>query len=805
LYRGGFVTTSSALMIDRSKIVVLGRAGDPNGLSEAERFAMLVDALRDYAIYLLNPEGIVATWNTGAQRLKGYRPSEIIGQPFSRFFTPEDQKAGLPDRILRECRATGRVEAEGWRVRKDGSRFRANAIINAVHDAEGNLIGFAKITRDVTERIAAQQALIDSERRFRLLVQSIVDYAIYMLDPSGIITNWNSGAERLKGYNAGEIVGQHFSRFYTKEDRAAGLPSRVLDTARREGRFESEGWRVRKDGSRFWASVVVDAIRDESGELLGFAKITRDITERVAAQQALRDSERQLRLFIRGVVDYALYMIDPNGIVTSWNLGAERIKGYTSDEIIGQHFSKFYTEAERAEGAPAKALFTAVREGRYEAEGWRVRKDGSLFWAHVIVDPIRDEDGKLTGFAKITRDITDKREAQLALEQAQAQRAQTQKMEALGQLTGGVAHDFNNLLMVVSGYIQTLKAIVAENPKGARAANAIELAAQRGQALTRQLLSFARRQPLNPITVSLTKRLEALRPMLMTSVGTTARIAIAVAADAWPIRVDANEFDLALLNLTLNARDAMTDNGVITIAVENARLEGANAPRGLSGDFVAITVADTGHGMPPDIVDKVFHPFFTTKPQGNGLGLSQVHGLAHQSGGTVTIDSELGRGTRVTLYFPRAHETADAAGEDLPLPGNGKGTVLLVEDNPDVAGATTALVEQLGFQVRTSNNARAALDLIGRHDFALVITDIVMAGEMDGLGLARSVREHHPELPLILVTGYSEAASGADKDFVMLRKPYQLADLGRAVGKVMGAHKPASNLVRLRDGKAPRG
>jgi len=652
-------------------------------------------------------------------------------------------------------------------------------------------------------RAGDANALNDAER-FRLLVGAIQDYAIYMLDPGGIVTNWNLGAQRLKGYTSDEIVGQHFSRFYTKEDRAAGLPIRVLETARREGRFEAEGWRVRKDGTRFWASVTVDAIRDETGELLGFAKITRDITERVAAQQALRDSERQLRLLMQGVIDYALYMVDPNGIVTSWNMGAERIKGYKASEIIGQHFSKFYTDVERAEGVPARALYTALREGRYEAEGWRVRKDGTRFWANVVIDPIRDEEGKLTGFAKITRDITEKREAQLALERAQEQRARAQKMEALGQLTGGVAHDFNNLLMVVSGYIQTLKSLVVENPKGLRAAQAIELAAQRGQALTRQLLSFARRQPLNPVTIDLNERLEALRPMLVTSAGAAARIAVTVAPGTWPVRVDANELDLALINLTLNARDAMSDGGVITISVENAPLDG-RPPQGLRGDFVAIAVADTGQGMPPDIMEKVFDPFFTTKQQGNGLGLSQVHGLVHQSGGTVTIDSALGRGTRVTLYFPRAQEAVETELPDRAAEVARGGTALLVEDNPDVAGATVALMEQLGYRVRTAPNARAALDEMSRHSFDLVVTDVVMAGAMDGLGLARAIRQKHADLPIIIVTGYSDAAGDADREFTVLRKPYQLEELGRAIAKVTGEGKSAGNLVRLRDGNSPRG
>ena len=349
------------------------------------------------------------------------------------------------------------MPAEGWRVRKDGKHFWANAILQSIRDDNGVLNGFAKITRDMTERTAAQQQLLESERRFRVLVDGVVDYAIYMLDPSGIITNWNVGAERLKGYTAAEIVGQHFLRFYTKEERAVGMPGRVLEIAAREGRYEAEGWRMRKDGSRFWASVVVDTIRSDKGDIEGFAKITRDITERRAAIEAVRESDRQFRMLIAGVTDYALHMLDPNGVIVSWNAGAERIKGYTADEIIGQHFSRFYTESERAAGAPARALQLSATEGRFEADAWRVRKDGTLLWANVVIDPVRDENRRLIGFAKITRDITERREAQLALQEAQTQRAHAQKMDALGQLTGGFAHDFNNLLMVISGQLPRLK------------------------------------------------------------------------------------------------------------------------------------------------------------------------------------------------------------------------------------------------------------------------------------------------------------------------------------------------------------
>jgi PAS domain S-box-containing protein len=297
----------------------LSPAAPPQASNEVQPLQLLVDAISDYAIYMLDPDGAVVSWNSGAQRIQGYEQGEIVGQHFSRFFTPEDRANGLPGRILQEARQTGRSETEAWRLRKDGSRYLATSVVQPVRDGAGQMLGFAEITRDITERRAAQEALLESERRFRLLVEGVVDYAIYMLDPSGLVVNWNAGAQRLKGYSADEIVGKHFSRFYTREDRATGLPTRMLDLAAREGRYDDEGWRVRKDGSRFWASVVFDAIRNEEGELVGFAKVTRDITERQAAQEALQESERQFRMLVESVVDYALFTLDPNGIVTNWN------------------------------------------------------------------------------------------------------------------------------------------------------------------------------------------------------------------------------------------------------------------------------------------------------------------------------------------------------------------------------------------------------------------------------------------------------------------------------------------------------
>jgi PAS domain S-box-containing protein len=780
-------------------------ASDVKDLSDAHRFELLIDAVSDYAIYMLDPAGFIISWNRGAERIKGYRSIEIIGQHFSRFFTAEDRANRLPEHILETARRDGRHEAEGWRVRKDGSHFCANAILQSVLNEDGELIGFAKITRDITERVAAHQALLDSERRFRVLVDGVVDYAIYMLDPSGVVTNWNAGAERLKGYRADEIIGQHFSKFYTKEQRAIGAPARVLEAAAREGRYEAEGWRVRKDGSRFWASVVVDAIRDQDGGLQGFAKVTRDITERRAAQDALQDSERQLRLLIAGVTDYAIFMLDPNGIIISWNAGAGRIKGYKADDIIGQHFSRFYTERDRAAGLPARALYTASQEGRFESEGWRVRMDGTMFWANVVIDRIRDESGELIGFAKITRDITERREAQLALQEANAQRAHAQKMDALGQLTGGVAHDFNNLLMVVSGHIQAIKKAVAEDPKTARAAAAIEHAAQRGEALTRQLLTFSRRQTVKPTVFGIGERLEAFRAMLASTLGSKINLVTAVGPEVWPVKVDANELELALVNLVINARDAMPGGGSIAVSAENVSLSGRELPAKVEGDFVALRINDTGSGIAPDVLPKVFDPFFTTKQvnKGSGLGLSQVHGFAHQSGGTVTIESDLGRGTTVTLFLPRASGVDRQSFAEVQMESAAGATVLVVEDNPDVAEVTSSMLTQLGYDVRTVADAAAALAILKQQDFDLVVSDIVMPGPLDGLGLARAIGEREPNLPVLLVTGYSHAAAQAEESLMVIKKPFQLADLSRVVARVIAESKqpPTSNLVRLSDAR----
>ena len=769
------------------------------GLAETERLKLLVESINEYAIYLLGPDGSIASWNPGAERITGYRPAEALSQNFSSLFSDEDRGAGIPARLLQEASLEGRSESEIWLLRKNGSRFLASAVLHPVPDASGFPAGYSMVLRDVTAHAAAQETALESERVFRQMVGNALDYAIYMLDPSGLVVNWNAGARRAIGYEAHKIVGQHFSRFFTREDRTAGLPWRILEIAGQEGRYVSEGWRVRKDGGRFWASVAVDIIKDANGDVAGFVEITRDVSDRRTAQEALRESERQFRLLVEGVTDYALFMLDPNGIVTSWNAGAKRIKGYPAGEIVGQHFSRFYSERDRAAGIPAKALHVAAAEGRYEAAGWRVRKNGERFWANVIVHPIRDEEGNLAGFAKITQDITDKRNAGIALQKAQEHRGRAQRMEALGHLTGGVAHDFNNLLMVVGGFTQTLKKLAGQDPKGLRAIEAIDNAVEKGQSLTRQLLTFSRRQTLNPAVTGIAERISAFRKMLGSSSSDKVKLIADVPQDTWPVKADISEFELALLNITLNARDAMPEGGVITITAENLTLKREDGPDQFEGDFVAITIADTGTGIPEEILPKVFDPFFTTKggTKEPGLGLSQVHGFAHQSGGTVTIESKFGRGTRVTLYLPRVKTLPErVAGNAASEQASAGAKALLVDDNRDVLEVSALYLRELGYEVDTLDSALPALKAVDRENYSLVVSDIVMAG-MDGIDLALAIRKKQPAMPIVLVTGYSKVPPSVGEEFVLVRKPYQLEDLSRAVSTAIAAASKPGNLVHL--------
>ncbi|HWT11193.1 MAG TPA: PAS domain S-box protein [Allosphingosinicella sp.] len=616
-----------------------------------------------------------------------------------------------------------------------------------------------------------------AEQRFQLLVNAVTDYALYMLDREGYIATWNPGAQRFKGYEAAEIIGEHFSRFFTDEDRESGLPARALRTAAEEGKFESEGWRVRKDGTRFWASVVIDPVHDDSGALVGFAKITRDISDKKEAERALFASEQRFRTLVEGVRDYAIYMLDQDGRITNWNAGASAIKGYRADEIIGQHFSRFYTSEDQANGEPARALETALREGKYEKEAWRVKKDGSYFWASVVIDPIYDDKGEFVGFAKITRDMTERRRAQIELEEARTALFQAQKLQALGELTGGIAHDFNNLMTVIRGSADLLRRGNLTEEKRRRYLDAIVETSDRAATLTSHLLAFSRRQPLRPQVIDVNVRLDAIGEVLSRTLGSQIEVELDLAPDLWPSEVDAAELETALLNAAFNARDAMPGGGRLTIATSNAPSEG--------GDLIAIALSDTGEGMNQEVMDRAFEPFFTTKPvgKGTGLGLSQIHGFAAQSGGRAEIRSSPGAGTTVCIFLPRATKPLAEAQHGQPQPQLPPGlTVLLVEDNPHVLAFAEQLLEELQCKVLAAESGEQALALLDEgHAVDLLFADVVMPG-MSGVELARTVRASLPSLPVVLATGYSdEILSGAGSGMEILRKPYDPRTVGAAI------------------------
>jgi len=621
---------------------------------------------------------------------------------------------------------------------------------------------------------------ISEQQRLQLLVQAITDYAIYMLDTDGRVATWNPGAERFKGYKASEILGRNFSEFFTDEDRAAGRPERALRIAAEEGRYEAEGWRVRKDGSRFWANAVLDAIFDPSGELVGFAKITRDITAKREQEQALFESEQRFRMLVQGVRDYAIYMLDTEGNVTNWNAGAEAIKGYSASEIVGQHFSRFYTPEDQERAEPKRALQTALHEGKYEREAWRVRKDGSLFFAHVVLDPIFDENGRHIGFAKVTRDITERVRAQEELEEAKISLLQSQKLQALGELTGGLAHDFNNLMTVVAGATDfLLRKPDLPLEKRQQYLESIAETAERATMLTNQLLAFGRRQAIKPIVVDLNVRLDALAEVLSRTLGSRIKVKLDLDRDIGRVEVDIAQLETAILNAAVNARDAMPGGGTLTLATRNL----ANA----EGPSVRLSISDTGDGMPADVVERAFEPFFTTKAvgKGTGLGLSQIHGFAAQAGGRAEIRSVEGEGTTVSIILPRTERELDIAAVGPAMSELPKGLcVLLVEDNAQVRQFAEGLLADLGCEVVSVDGARKALDKLQSEHFDFVLSDVVMP-EMSGVELARRIRDDHPDVPVLLATGYSDEILRTGTEFAVLAKPFGAADLSKAMAEVL--------------------
>ena len=485
-------------------------------------------------------------------------------------------------------------------------------------------------------------------------------------------------------------------------------------------------------------------------------------------------AKRHFEILIEGVADYAIFVLDTAGRVASWNSAAQKIMGYTAEEIVGRHFGIFYRPDERRTGEPNRALELAVQNGKHEIEGWRVRKNGAPFFVTGSVSSIRDDQGTLFGFANVLRDATERRDAQEKLVQAREQLAMAQKMEAIGKLTGGIAHDFNNLLMIIGGNAQTFKRLL--DPKLPRAIEAIQTAAKRGESLTRQLLTFSRRQHVSPTVVDLSASLKNMRTMIESSLRGNIVYKEEIGDAVWPVKVDLAELELGIVNIAVNARDAMPTGGTFTLSLRNVAAANEAGDEQLEGPLVAIDCSDTGTGIPPNLLSKIFDPFFTTKEvgKGSGLGLSQVYGFAHQAGGTVKAQSKVGVGTIFSVYLPCADEKiANKEAPNKTTDTSQRLTVLIVDDSAEVAEVTSSLFEHLGYQTVYRASADEALKLLADGaKIDLVFSDIVMPGAIDGVELAREIRSRYRNLPVVLTTGYSDAAQAAPTNLKILRKPF---------------------------------
>ncbi|HKZ72682.1 MAG TPA: PAS domain S-box protein [Steroidobacteraceae bacterium] len=742
-----------------------------------ESYELLLASIRDYAIFMLDPKGHVLSWNTGAALIKGYEADEIIGSHFSRFYPEEAVRRGWPDEELRIAETEGRFENLGWRLRKDGSRFWASVVITAVRDESGQLRGFAKVTRDLTEQRRQQEALRISEERFRSLIEGVRDYAIFTLDPQGFITSWNAGARHIKGYEPHEIIGSHFSRFYTPEAIQRRWPDHELSVATMQGRFEDEGWRVRKDGSRFWANIVMTALRDAAGNLIGFSKITRDLTDRRRHEETIRQSEERLRLLIEGVHDYAIFMLDTNGLVTRWNSGAERIMGHEHAEILGKHFSYFYRPEEIASGEPWRDLGTVNQTGRVSNEGWRVRKDGSVFWANTVMTALHDTEGRPRGFAVVTRDLTQQRHTE-ALEDA---------ARRMHEFVAMLAHELRNPLAPIRNAVNLMAKKGMGDPTLESMRQTIDRQSLHLTRIIDELLDvnriarghFTIERALVDLGEVLQRAIEASRPLI------DAR-GHALHTD-WPAQAimvhgDAVRLTQVMVNLLNNAARYTQEGGKIALTVATAGID------------VEIRVRDNGKGIPPEMLERIFGLFVQLSPEeqgargGLGVGLALVQRVVELHGGAVEAHSDgPDRGSEFVVKLPLAVHGPQSLEA---IPGHSpretpRLRVLVADDNVDAADSLALLLQTLGHDTRTAYRGQQALEAAQAFRPHVAMLDIGMP-DMNGHELARRLiaASLTPRPVIVAVTGWGQDTdrqrsreAGFDRHFVKPISEEELAKL----------------------------
>ena len=620
-----------------------------------------------------------------------------------------------------------------------------------------------------------------------LAIEQIQDYAVFLLDVNGNVMTWNSGAARIKGYSAGEIIGRHFSTFYTRESVDSGWPAYELKIATAEGRFEDEGWRVRKDGSRFWANVVITALRDENGKLLGFSKITRDLTDRKRHEEALSQSEERFRLLIEGVLDYAIFMLDPQGIVSSWNSGAQRIIGYKAEEIVGRHFSRFFLERDLEESKPWEELAIAREKGRFEGEGWRVRANGDQFWARAVLTALYDSEGRLRGFAKVTQDLSQQRHVQ-ALEAA---------ARNVNEFIAVLAHELRNPLAPIRTAVQVIAGTPPAAPEREQMYAIIARQSSQLARIVDDMLDISRvtrgelalRRELVDLSDVAHQATEALAA---SGAAGKHRLDIDLSQEPLQVNGDADRLCQMITNLLNNAVKYTPAGGRISLSTSN------------EGGWGVLRVKDTGRGIDPEWTEKIFEMFVQGRPiiervgGGLGIGLALSRRIAELHGGSLIAASEgTEKGSEFTFRVPLASGTdaaksRSAAAASARSAASGVRRVLIVDDNTDATATLEILLKSLQYETAVAHTGAEALQRVPEFKPDVVLLDIGLPG-MDGYEVARrmgELRKNHP-FRIIAVTGWGQEAdrhksaeAGVDLHLV---KPIDAADLAKALGDRNGA------------------
>ncbi|MGP9811401.1 PAS domain S-box protein [Rhodopseudomonas sp. NSM] len=749
--------------------------------ASASLLQALVHAAPD-GILLIDPHRRVVLFNPACEALFGWPARDVLGKDVATLM-PD-----WPQQLQPTRRA--RVQAR----RRDGTAFTvALATATSAGDA-AFIVATLRELDDTEPRRAGGDA---DEPEFRRLVEGVTDAAIYMLDVDGCIASWNCGAERIKQFTAAEVLGLHVREFYPLEDRARGEPERNLAIARDRGRFEAKAWRQRKDGNRFWAHVAIEPRRGTHGELIGYAKVTRDITGQRRAEQLIRESEALIATLTQTVRD-GVILTDRHGRIRTFSRACHLLFGYEADDVIDQHISMLLPAVSAGE---LQSLFLS---GPYADEHVRIgtvrgatglRRDGQTFPMDLSVGTTV-QDGE-TAFVTVIHDDRERTEEQLA---------HARKMEIVGQLSGGIAHDFNNLLTVIVGNAELLGDQLKARQDLRGLACEIGRAGQRGAELTQRLLAFSREQTLKPVVLDCNELVGSMHDLLRLTLREDIAIETGFDADLRYAYVDRAQLESAILSLSLNAQDAMPGGGRLSITTANVTLDASYHSvvnqEARPGDYVLIMVTDNGSGMPKDLLGQVFDPFFTTKEvgKGSGLGLSMVYGFVKQSDGHVALDSEPGLGTTVRLYLPviaagqpSSPDAPDAVGH---LVSRGE-VVLIVEDDPFVRAYGVMCLRSLGYIViAVSDGADALQALDGDTNIDILFTDVVMPGGIGGWELAETATRRRPNLRVLLTSGYAlETIAGQShrRDHLpILHKPYRKAELARRLRDVLESPPPAA-------------